>query len=108
MPDNNILESTVGGKYQMYQGKPLVREGSQIVYGDMADPYMLFLGVLNTKKIAIGDKMEEVPDNIMMHVMKTDTTLSFGDRIVETYQCSGLIDALKRGIIRMDRLNNTK
>ena len=28
----------VGGKYLEYKGKPLVREGETICYGDMTDP----------------------------------------------------------------------
>jgi len=106
MPDNNIVESTVNGKFQLYQGKPLVREGGRLVYGDMADPYMLILMIISTKKIKIGDKEEEVPDNIMVQVTKTDTSLVYGERIVEMIQCNGLIDALRKGIIRMERLNN--
>lgn len=31
-----ILESTVEGKYLLFRGKPLVREGNQICYGEYA------------------------------------------------------------------------
>ena len=40
MADN---KATVGGKYLEYKGKPLVREGDTICYGDMDDKCILIL-----------------------------------------------------------------
>ena len=56
------IESTVKGKYLMFQGKPLVREGNQICYGDMQkDEYLLYLMIIANKKMKVGDKEVEVP-----------------------------------------------
>ena len=32
-----------------YKGKPLVRKGNEIYYGNMTDPYVLYLQVMTTK-----------------------------------------------------------
>ena len=53
--------SDSNGKYLMFRGKPLVRDGQQICWGDMKDKYVLVLGIMSTKKA--GDK--EVPDQVL-------------------------------------------
>jgi hypothetical protein len=100
-----IIESTVDGKYQLYDGRPLVREGNRIVYGDLSDPYTLLIMILTNKTVMIGTKEESVPDNVIVQVLKTDPKLSPMDRLEKTFQCKGLADALKTGIIYMDRMN---
>ena len=33
-----------------YKGRPLVRCGNDIYYGNMTDPYIVYLQILNTRK----------------------------------------------------------
>ena len=60
--------SNSNGKYLMFRGKPLVRDGQQICWGDMKDKYVLVLGIMSTKKA--GDK--EVPDQVLIQIQSTD------------------------------------
>jgi hypothetical protein len=46
----------VEGEYLQYQGKPLVREGNTIIYGDLNhDPYALVLEIVSYKEEAGGE-----------------------------------------------------
>ena len=42
----------VAGKYLEYKGKPLVREGDTIVYGDKSDKCFLILEIMSIKRSA--------------------------------------------------------
>ena len=52
----------VTGKYLEYKGKPLVREGDTICYGDKTDKCILILEIMSYKKV--GDI--EIPDKVFM------------------------------------------
>lgn len=80
-------------KYIMFRGKPLVREGQQIIYGSMEDKYVLFLGIMSTKKV--GDK--EVPDQIMIQIQSTDDK-----KVVKFGMKNGLHEAFEYGLIWLD------
>ena len=41
----------VGGKYLEFRGKPLVRQGDTICYGDMDDKYILILEIMSYKEV---------------------------------------------------------
>lgn len=74
-----LKDATVQGKFLMYKERPLVREGNTILYGNMDDEYILQLIIMNEKEV----DGKNVPDKIIIQIMKTDTTLSDGDRIVK-------------------------
>ncbi len=38
-------------KFPTYKGKPLVRCGNTIYYGDMKDPYVIKMDIKSTKKL---------------------------------------------------------
>ncbi len=80
-------------KYLMFRGKPLVREGQQIIYGSMEDKYVLFLGIMSTKKV--GDK--EVPDQIMIQIQSTEDK-----KVVKFGMKNGLHEAFEYGLIWLD------
>ena len=80
-------------KYTMFRGKPLVREGQQIIYGSMEDKYVLFLGIMSTKKV--GDK--EVPDQVMIQIQSTDDK-----KVVKFGMKNGLHEAFEYGLIWLD------
>ena len=92
--------ATVQGKFLMYKERPLVREGNTILYGNMDDEYILQLIIMNEKEA--GGK--NVPDKIIIQIMKTDPTLSDGDRIVKQELRSGLYEAFELGMIWLERL----
>ena len=73
-----------------YKDKPLVRSKKEMYYGDMADPFVVFMQVLSTKT----ENGEEMPDKIMVMLLSTDTTLAPKDRIVKQSVKNGLYNAL--------------
>lgn len=100
MEDKNILEATVDGKFLTYKGRPLVRGENTICYGFMEDPYVLQMTIMTTKKV--HDK--EVPDKVLIQIVKTDKSLSAQERIVKQDMKSGLYDAFDLGLIWLERL----
>lgn len=80
-------------KYIMYRGKPLVREGQQIYYGSMDDKYVLFLGIMTTKKL--GDK--DVPDQVLIQIQSTEDK-----KVVKFGMKNGLYEAFEYGLIWLD------
>lgn len=100
-----VLESTVKGNYLMFRGKPLVREGNQICYGDMSDEYVMYLMILSNKSVTVGGVTSEVPDRVIVQILKTDTSIVGYERIVKQFDKSGLYDAFNAGLIYLDRLS---
>ena len=97
MDEKNI---TVNGKYLEYKGRPLVREANTICYGFMEDPYILMMTIMTTEM----QKETEVPDKILIQILKTDKNLSFQDKIVKQDMKSGLAEAFDLGLIWLERL----
>ena len=104
----NILESTVNGKYLMFRGKPLVRQGNQICYGDMQDKYVMFLIILSEKTVKVGDADVTLPDKIIGQIVNTDPNAPFSEKIAKQFEKTGLYDAFCTGLITLDRLNGAK
>ena len=100
MAEANVREAVPAeGEYVLYKNRPLVREGNMICYGCVEDEYILQLIIMTEKEY----KGKNVPDKILIQVLKTDTTLSATERIVKQDMKSGLADALDLGIIWLDR-----
>ena len=99
---------TVKGKYLMYNGKPLVRNEKVIVYGDMTDDYILFLGIMTTKPVDTENGKVEVPDNIMVQILSTDTSMPPAQRMVKQAIKNGLFDAMEVGLTWLKRYNEGK
>ena len=85
--------------YLMYKGKPLVRDKDTYCYGSMSEAYMLLLQVMTYHEV----NGEQLPDKVIVQVMKTDTSLSQTDRIVKQDIRNGLAEALDIGIIWLER-----
>ena len=102
-------ESTVKGTYLMFQGKPLVREGNQICYGDMQkDEYLLYLMILANKKVKVGETEVEVPARVIGQIIKSDPKLSPIERMVKQFDRNSLYDAFTAGLIQLERLSAKK
>ena len=86
-----------------YKGKPLVRSGKTLYYGDMSDKYVIKLDILTTKKVG---KMD-VAENIAIELRKTDSDLSEKRRVEKSGERKGLYNAIDLGQIWLQRaLNN--
>lgn len=54
-----------------YKGKPLVRQGDDIFYGDLSDKYYVYMMIMSDKKSPKGD--EQVPGTIMVQLLDSKT-----------------------------------
>ena len=83
----------------MYKGRPLVRSKNDIYYGNLSDPYVIFMQVLTTKEVD-GVQMA---DRIHVTLLSTDTTKSPIDRMAKQSAKNGLYNALDIGVIWLER-----
>lgn len=82
-----------------YKGRPLVRSGKEIYYGNMTDPYVAYLQVLTTTKV--GD--QEIADKVMVAILSTDESKPLPERIMRRSTKNGLYNALDIGSIWLER-----
>ena len=88
------MKEIVGGKYLEYKGKPLVREGDTICYGDMDDKCILILEIMSHKKTENG----ELPDKILIQVVDPKDQ----SKILRQGSKDGLYEAFNLGLIWLD------
>lgn len=86
-------------KLLTYKGKPLVRQGRFLFYGNPDDPYILFMNILDTKKV--GDL--EVATRVLVQIQDTDDEKMFNDKILKQCEKRSLCDALDIGVIWLER-----
>ena len=85
--------------YIEYKGRAFVREGDTICYGNMSDPYILYMMILSYKTY----QDTEIPDQVIVQLLSTDKEKSFADRIEKQAQKKGLYEALDIGVIWLER-----
>lgn len=86
-------------KFLEYKGKPLVRSGNTIYYGDMNDPYVVFLTIKDSAEL----KDITLAGAITIQLLATDDTLSPKDRIIKKSEKNGLFTALDLGATWLER-----
>ena len=90
---------TPTGKFLEFKGKPLVRQGNEIYYGDMSEKFYLFLMIMSQKK---DEKLGvEIPDKVMVQIVSTDGTNKIEKNTIQ----DGLYAAFDLGIAWLDRAN---
>jgi hypothetical protein len=85
-----------------YKGKPLVRKDNELYYGNMSDPYVLYLQILTTVEVA----GEQVADKVHFAVMSTDTSKPAAERVARQGTKNGLYNALDIGGIWLEKANH--
>ena len=86
-------------EFLTYKGKPLVRNGNIIYYGNMSDPYVIMLQIMGTKKT----QDIEVPDRVLIQLLSTDPDCRPKDRIIKKIEKKGLYNAMDIGSIWLER-----
>lgn len=86
----------IQGGFLEYKGRPLVRQGTEIYYGDLADKYHVFMMIMSDRKVE-GDK--SIPDKIMVQLLKKDGSLE-----KQTFS-AGFSDALETAEAWLERYN---
>ena len=87
-----------------YKGKPLVRSGNVLYYGDMAEKCVVMLQILSTK--AKGDM--QGADRVQVHLLLTDPEVRMKDRILKKSEKIGLYNAMDIGSIWLERTLSEK
>ena len=82
-----------------YKGIPLVRKGNEIYYGNMTDPYVLYLQVMTTKT----EGGQEMADKIRVMLLSTDLTKAPQERVMRQSTKVGLYNALDIGGIWLEK-----
>ena len=94
-----MAEKTKKDEFLTYKGKPLVRSGNTIYYGNMADKCVIMLQVLSTKTV----KDMTVADKVQVQLLSTDPDLRMKDRILKKSEKNGLYNAMDIGSIWLER-----
>ncbi|MBQ8027705.1 MAG: hypothetical protein IJ261_06280 [Clostridia bacterium] len=85
-------------KFLSYKGKPLVRCGNTIYYGNMNDPYVVLLQIVSSKKVNDLD----VADKVTVQLLSTDPDARPRDRIIKKSEKKGLYQAMDIGSIWLE------
>jgi len=95
----NMAEKKPKSEFLTYKGKPLVRSGNTLYYGNMFDKYVIMIQIVDTKKV--GEL--EVANNVIIQLMFTDPELRTRDRVVKKSENKGLYNAMDLGAIWLER-----
>ncbi len=83
-----------------YKGKPLVRCGKTIYYGNMSDPYVACLTVMSNKElndITLSDK-------VLIQIISTDPEITNPkEKVIKKSEKTGLFNALDLGAVWLER-----
>ncbi len=82
-----------------YKGKPIVRKGDTIYYGDTAEKYIVMLKILTTKDLG-GEK---VADKVSVQLILSDPNAKEKDKVVKSSEKTGLYNAMDIGAIWLER-----
>lgn len=94
-----MAEKAKKGAFLLYKGKPLVRSGNTLYYGDMAEKCVIMMQILSTK--TVGDMT--VADKVQVQLMSTDPDLRMKERILKRSEKQGLYNAMDIGSIWLER-----
>lgn len=71
--------SGVGEKeFLEYKGKPLVRQGDEIFYGDLSDKFYIYMMIMSEKDTENGT----IPERIMIQLVESNTKIPKNQKIV--------------------------
>ena len=99
MADNAAPKAPKKSGFLMYKGKPLVRSGNTLYYGNMADNCVGMLQILSTQTV----KDMTVADKVQVQLMSTDPELRMKERILKRSEKNGLYNAMDIGSIWLER-----
>lgn len=94
-----MADSKKEEKFFTYKGRPLVRCGDEIYYGNMEEPYVIRMQI-KTKKEVGG---EEIADKVTVQLMATDPYLSPRKQLVKSSEKKGLYLAMDIADIWLER-----
>lgn len=87
-------------KLLTFRGKPLVRSENTLYYGDMTDPYVVVLQVIDNR--AFEDM--QLPTKVSIQLLSTDESLPLLKRIKKNSEKNTLYDAINIASIWLERI----
>ncbi len=90
--------------FLMYKGRPLVRSGNMLYYGNMSDDYVVMLQILSTK----DENDMKMAEKIQVQLVSTDPDVNMMERIVKTSEKIGLYNAMDIGSIWLEKALSDK
>lgn len=78
-----------------YKGRPLVRKGNTVYYGNMNESHIVRLTILSSEN--------DIADAIKIELMLSDTGLNEKDRVKKTSEKHGFYEALDLASVWLDR-----
>lgn len=91
-------------EFLTYKGKPLVRKGKEIYYGDMSDDFVILFTIMSTDK---SGKLE-LADKVRIQLLSTDTELPITERVIKKSEKIGFYNAMDIGAIWLERALSEK
>jgi len=86
-------------EFLTYKGKPLVRCGNTIYYGDLTDKCVIMIQILTTKTV----NGKEIADKVSVQLLSTNEELRMKDRILKKSEKHGLYSAMDIGAVWLER-----
>ncbi len=86
-------------KMLTYKGKPLVRSGDTIYYGNSEEKYIVMIKVNSSKDVG----GIQVAEKVTVQLLLSDQDLKMKDRIVKSSDKVGLYAAMDIGAIWLER-----
>ncbi len=86
-------------EFLTYKGRPLVRCGDEIYYGNMEEPYVIRMQIKSKKEV----NGQEVPDKVTVQLMATEPDLSPRKQLVKSTEKSGMFVAMDIADIWLER-----
>ena len=83
-------------EYLEYKGKPLVRQGDEMYYGDLSDNFYIYMMIMSEKDSEKGS----LPDKIMVQLCESSTKIPKQQKIV-----TGLKEAFEFADAWLERFN---
>jgi hypothetical protein len=78
-----------------YKGRPLVRKGNTVYYGNMSESHIVRLTILSSEN--------DIADAIKIELMLSDTGLNEKERVKKTSEKHGFYEALDLASVWLDR-----
>ena len=86
-------------EFSTYKGRPLVRCGDEIYYGNMEEPYVIRMQIKSKKEV----NGVEIADKVTVQLMATDPYLSPRKQLVKSSEKKGLFLAMDIADIWLNR-----
>lgn len=91
-------------EFSTYKGRPLVRCGDELYYGNMSDPFVIRLQIKTKNEVG----SIQVADKVIVQLLATDPDLSPRKQLVKSSEKKGLYLAMDIADIWLERALSNK